>query len=703
VTSENPHGESGRRPNRLAKEKSPYLLQHAYNPVDWYPWGEEAFKKAKEENRPIFLSIGYSTCHWCHVMEKESFENEEIAAYLNANFVAIKVDREERPDVDAIYMSAVQAMGIHGGWPLNLFLTPDRTPFYGGTYFPPDDRYGRPGFMSVLKRIQDIWTNQRDRATDAGAQISEALRKQTGQTGMVVLGPDTLKSGYDQFKKSYDPVNGGFSSKPKFPRAHEIWFLLRQHRRHEDAEGLKMITHTLDAMANGGMYDHLGGGFHRYSTDERWLVPHFEKMLYDQAILARAYLEAYQVTGRERYARVAREIFAYVLRDLRDPKGGFHSAEDADSEGEEGTFYVWRPEEIQQLLGPKPARAFNAYYGVAEPGNFERGTSILHVTRSEDEVAKELGISAVELRKILVEGREKLFQVRARRVRPHLDDKVLTDWNGLMISSFAFGGAVLDEPEYVRAASEAAEFILGTLQRGGRLLHRYREGEPKGLAFLDDYAFFGMGLLDLYEASFDPRWLKESKRLANEAVRLFRDESDGAFMLVGRDGEELITVTKEIYDGAIPSGNSVAATWFLRLGQMTVDKDLQARGMEILRSFSGRVERYPAGYPYFMVALDFSVGPTREIVIAGEAGAEATKKMLRAVRQRYMPDAVLILHEPGEKGKAIQDIVPFVKGQVQQEGRTTAYVCRNYACELPTTELGRFEQLLSGEVSKPAS
>ncbi len=694
-TTEETHGAKGRRPNRLAKEKSPYLLQHANNPVDWYPWGDEAFRSAKDRDVPVFLSIGYSTCHWCHVMERESFESDEVAAYLNENFVAIKVDREERPDVDAIYMSAVQAMTGSGGWPLSVFLNHDGRPFYGGTYFPPDDRYGRPGFLTLLRRIREAWTAQRDKLGASGAQIMEAIRREPAQSPSV-LGPDTLKKGYDLFKSHYDTAYGGFSQAPKFPRAHEISFLLRQMRRREDPEGLAMVTHTLDAMAAGGLHDHLGGGFHRYSTDSQWLVPHFEKMLYDQALMARAYLEAHQVTGREAYAEVAREIFEYVMRDLVDPRGGFHSAEDADSEGEEGKFYVWRPEEIRNLIGSEEGRAFCAHFGVTDAGNFEHAASILHVARGAADVARALSISETELKKILAEGKAKLFVARGRRVRPHRDDKVLTDWNGLMISALAYGGAVLEEPRYTGAAARAADFVLSTLRKDGRLLHRYRDGEAAGLAFLDDYAFFGMGLLDLYEATFEPRWLRESQVLAREMAHLFRDDADGAMTLVGRDGERLILPTKEVYDGAVPSGNSVAAAWLLKLGRLTMDRDLESKGREILRAFSSDVERYPAGFPYFLMALDFSVGPTREIVVSGEREAPATRMMLRALRRRFLPDAVVALHEPGSAGAALRALVPFAKDQIMQDGKTTAYVCRNYACERPTTDPVRFEVLLDG-------
>ncbi|MBI3448689.1 MAG: thioredoxin domain-containing protein [Acidobacteria bacterium] len=685
---------TARKANRLAREKSPYLLQHAFNPVDWYPWGEEAFRTAREKGRPIFLSIGYSTCHWCHVMERESFENEEVAAYLNENFVAIKVDREERPDVDAIYMSAVQAMTGSGGWPLSVFLAHDLKPFYGGTYFPPDDRFGRPGFLSLLHRLRGVWDTQADKIGASGAQILAALEREPRKGAAPELGRDTLARGRDLLAGGFDPQHGGFSGPPKFPRAHEISFLLRQLRRAPDDTTLGMITTTLDAMADGGIHDQLGGGFHRYSTDALWLVPHFEKMLYDQALLSRAYLEAHLVTGRAAYAGVARDIFTYVLRDLRDARGGFHSAEDADSEGEEGLFYVFKPAEIRALLGADAAKAFGAYYGVTDRGNFEGGASILHVDRTVAQAGSAIGADPAAVERILADGRRKLLAARGKRVRPHLDDKVLTDWNGMMISSLAYGSTVLDDPAYARAAAEAADFVLASLQRDGRLLHRYRDGSSDIPAFLDDYACFGQGLLDLYEATLDPRWLAESQRLARDMIRLFRDDADGALTLVGRDGEKLIVATKEIYDGAQPSGNSVAALWLLKLADLTADSDLEARAREIVRAFAADVTRYPAGYPYFLMALDFAVGPTREIVIAGERGAPETKAMLAAIRKRFLPDAVVALHEPGAAGAALEALVPFVKAQAPLGGKSAAYVCRDHACERPTADLSKLEALL---------
>ncbi|HXI03912.1 MAG TPA: thioredoxin domain-containing protein [Candidatus Saccharimonadales bacterium] len=689
-------GTHHRKPNRLAKEKSPYLLQHAYNPVDWYPWGEEAFEAAKERDVPIFLSIGYSTCHWCHVMERESFENDEVADYLNRNFVAIKVDREERPDVDAIYMTAVQAMTGSGGWPLSVWLTHDLKPFYGGTYFPPDDRFGRPGFLGILERIHTAWATQRDKVLASGTQLADAIKESAAAASPAEPGTATLDKGLAIYRESYDAVNGGFGSAPKFPRAHELSFLLRRQRRDGDARTLAMVTHTLDAMAAGGIHDQIGGGFHRYSTDATWLVPHFEKMLYDQAILARAYLEAWQVTGEERYAQVVHDIFTYVLRDLRDPGGAFRSAEDADSEGEEGRFYVWKPAEIAAALGEEKARVFGAFYGVTAAGNFENGASILHAARSEEEVAKELKLSVPDLEKILADGRKKLLEVRSRRVRPHLDDKVLTDWNGLIISSLASAGAALHEPAWTDAAAEAADFIVGRLERKGRLLHRYRDGDASIPGFLDDYAFFGQGLFDLYEATFDARWLAESGRLANEAVRLFRDDHDGAFRMVGGDGEKLLIQSKEIYDGAIPSGNSVAAAWLLRLGDLTGDAKLQEAGRGILRAFGGRVEKYPAGYPYYLMALELAAEPTREIVVAGSSGSAETQRMIDTIRAKFLPDSVVAWNATGAEGEAARKLIPFLHNQVPQEGKATAYVCRNYACDRPTTDPKRLAELLDG-------
>ncbi|MHC4861286.1 MAG: thioredoxin domain-containing protein, partial [Planctomycetota bacterium] len=540
VTPETEHAHT----NRLAKESSPYLLQHAHNPVDWYPWGEEAFEKARKEDKPVFLSIGYSTCHWCHVMERESFENEETAALLNEHFVAIKVDREERPDVDNVYMAAVQALSGHGGWPLSVFLTPEGKPFWGGTYFPPEDRFGRPGFKSVLVQIAGAWREKREEVLEGAERLTQFVADLNVTVKGAALDEKTLANGVDEFASRFDSRRGGFESAPKFPRTHSLSFLLRQHARTGDAQVLAMVEKTLAEMARGGIYDHVGGGFHRYSTDPLWLVPHFEKMLYDQALVARASLEAYQVTGKPVYADLARDVFRYVLRDMTDEKGGFYSAEDADSEGVEGKFYVWTRDEILEVLGEADGELFAKVYDVKADGNFreeasgeETGTNILHLERPLEETAGELGTDAAGLAKRLAPMREKLFAVRERRIHPLKDDKILTDWNGLMIGTLAYAGRTLDEPRYTEAARKAADFLLTTMVSDGRLLHRYRGGQASILAFLDDHAFLTLGLLDLYEATFEERWLAEAKRLAGETIRLFWDESAGGFLFSGKDGE----------------------------------------------------------------------------------------------------------------------------------------------------------------------
>ncbi len=690
----------GRRPNRLSHEKSPYLLQHAYNPVDWYPWGEEAFAKAKQEDKPVFLSVGYSTCYWCHVMEKESFENPAIAKLLNDNFVPIKVDREERPDVDAIYMTAVQAMTGRGGWPMSLFLTPEGQPFWGGTYFPPEDRWGQPGFTSVLQSIAQAWRMQRAQILSSSQSLTQAIGQNVHAPSAGQLTASTLDIAVKQFVEQYDPVSGGFGPAPKFPRSHALSFLLRAWYRSRNPEPLKMVETTLDAMARGGMHDQLGGGFHRYSTDAKWLVPHFEKMLYDQALLARSYLEAYQVTGRSEYAEAARGIFEYVLRDMRDPQGAFYSAEDAGEVGKEGEFYLWTPAQVEQVLGHnKEAALFNRFYDVTPVGNFEHATSILNVPVPTESFAAQEKISVEELHKQLGKSRAKLFAVRSKRARPHRDDKILTDWNGLMIGALAYGARVLDEPRYAQAAMEAANFLLKHLQRESRLLHRYRDGEASVPAFLDDYAFLSSGLSDLYEATFDAPWLAEAKRLTQEMVRLFWDDKQGGFLFSGQHNERLIAQHRELYDGAVPSGNSVAALNLLRLGQWTMDKDLQDRAQRLFEAFSGDVAQAPHAVPQFLIALDFRLGPAQEIVIAGDPAAPETRAMLRAVQQRFLPHAVLALHSSDRTAGAIEALVPFLKEQGPMQGKTTAYVCQNYVCNLPTTDLKKMVSLLERKSS----
>ena len=678
--------------NRLAQESSPYLLQHAHNPVDWYPWGDEAFERAAREDKPVFLSIGYSTCHWCHVMERESFENEDIAAVMNEHFVCIKVDREERPDVDAIYMKAVQAIAGRGGWPLSAWLTHDRKPFLGGTYFPPDDRYGRPGFKSVLLRVSDLWSTRRDELLQQADTLVEHVRARSTALGGAELTAETLQTCVQQHAGAFDAKDGGFGPAPKFPHSFSVSLLLRQATRGNADQILPMVRATLDAMQNGGIHDHLGGGFHRYSTDREWLVPHFEKMLYDQASLAHAYVEAYQVTGEARYADAAHGIFRYVLRDLRDPAGGVHSAEDADSEGEEGKFYVWTPDEIAAVLGADDAALFGEVYEARPEGNFvdeatrtAAGTNILHLTQSVATHAAARDADPAEFAARVGKMRESLLAARAKRIRPHLDDKVLTDWNGLMISAFALGGTALGDAAYTQAARESADFLLTTMRTSGGLLHRYRDGDAGIDGFLTDYAFLANGLIDLHQATQEPRWLEAARDLTREMVARFRT-ADGQFVLAAGRDDELVAETIELYDGDRPSGNSAAIYALLRAGRLTGDGELERLGRESLAAWSGTIEQYPMGYTYGLLALDFELGPTREIVIAGDPADPATQALLRVARQRFVARDLILLHPPGEAGAAARKLSPFIVPQSLVDGKPAAYVCTNHACKAPVTD-----------------
>ena len=681
--------------NKLADETSPYLLQHAHNPMDWYPWSKEAFEIAKTHDKPVFLSIGYSTCHWCHVMERESFDNERIAKIMNEHFVCIKVDREQRPDVDDVYMTVVQMMTSSGGWPLSVFLTPDGKPFYGGTYFPPKDMYGRLGFERLLLTIADAWKNKRPQLIESAGKISETLQSLNEPAGKDKLSTDILQNAYLSLKQIFDETNGGFGGAPKFPQPSYLSFLLRYWHRTKDNDALEMIKATLDAMAKGGIYDHLGGGFHRYTTDSRWLVPHFEKMLYDQALISSVYIQAYQVTDKEDYARVAREIFDYVLRDMKDPDGGFYSAEDADSEGKEGLFYVWEPEENQKLLGVKNAEIFNAYYGVTEKGNFEDGKSILNITQSTEVLAKQFKKDREYIESVLAQARSDLLAHRSKRIRPHRDDKILTGWNGLMISALAYGGVAFGEKKFIIAAEKAAAFVLTTLRHNGRLMRYYRDGKVIQPGFLDDYAFVIMALLDLYEATFDAHWLAEAKELAERMMELFSDRDSGGFYLTGSDTESLIVRTKPGYDGAVPSGNSVAALALLKLGLLTSETRFTESAEEVLNSFSSQISQSPASLSEMLSALDFSIGPTCEMVIAAEPHRADTDKMLRFVQRRYLPNTVVLFHPTGKAGEAIEKIAPFVKCQTAIDNKPTAYVCQNHVCKQPVTEVDMLEQLLA--------
>ena len=619
---------------------------------------------------------------------------------MNVIFVSKTVDREKRPDVDEIYMNAVVMMTGSGGWPLSVFLTPKGKPFYGGTYFPPYDAYGRAGFERVLLSVAEAWKNKRQELIGSAAKMSELLQSPVGSTDKINLSPEILDNAFVSFQNLFDAVNGGFGTAPKFPQPANLSMLLSYWRRTADNQALKMVEKTLDSMAGGGIYDHIGGGFHRYATDAQWLVPHFEKMLYDQALLSKVYLQAYQITKKERYAGVAREIFDYVLRDMKDPAGGFYSAEDADSEGKEGTFYLWDPEQTASVLNEEQARLFNAHYGVTNEGNFEEGKTILNITTSMKQLEKEFQKDRATIENILKTARTRLFKERAKRKRPHRDEKIITAWNGLMISSLAYGGVVLQEEKYIEAARHSAEFILSTLHKNGRLMRYYRDGRVVEKAFLDDYAFTAMGMLDLYEATFDVKWLVEAKSLGNQMIELFADTETGGFFLAGKDGEKLIARTKPGSDGAISSGNSVAALVLLKLGRLSMDQHFTELGGKVLETFSQQLERSPAYSSAMLRALDFRIGPTQEIIIAGNADSPDVKQMLKLIHGKFLPNAVVLLHEPDKADSVLYNTVPFIKNQTAIEGKATAYVCENYVCKKPVNNIGEFENLIAGTAAK---
>ncbi len=693
-TSQDEPREPERR-NRLATEKSPYLLQHAANPVDWYPWGEEAFERARREDKPVFLSIGYSTCHWCHVMEQESFEDPEVAELLNDAFVSIKVDREERPDVDAQYMTVCQMLTGGGGWPLTVALTPERKPFFAGTYFPKDSRGGRIGMLDLVPRLRRAWEERRGDVAESADRIVEALRRAAAVERPGELGEGTLEDAHRLLESRYDDLQGGFGSAPKFPTPHNFLFLLRWWRRTGEERALEMVTESLRAMRRGGIFDQVGFGFHRYSTDARWLLPHFEKMLYDQALHALAYTEAYLVTGDEELARTAREVLDYVLRDLRDPAGGFHTAEDADSEGREGAFYVWGAEELTEVLGPKDAELARRVYNVEERGNFAEeatgrrtGENVLHLRKPLSLLAADLGSSEPELRERLESIRGRLFEARERRPRPLKDDKVLTDWNGLAIGALAFAARSLGEVRYAEAAREAAGFLLRDLRDGeGRLLHRFREGESAIPATADDHAFLAFGLTELYQADFDPRWLEEARRLVEELHERFWDEEAGGYFLSSRDAVDLPVRQKEVYDGAVPSANSVAYGTLLRLARLTADTELEGRAARLEAAFAGDISRAPAAHAMFLTGLDFRLGPVREVVLAGDPTSPGTQAMLEALRRRFLPRTVTLLKSTDPGAPDLSRVAPFTRGHAPVNGRPAAYVCEEFACRRPVTEV----------------
>ena len=671
--------------NRLASETSPYLLQHAHNPVDWFPWGPEAFELARREDRPVLLSVGYSACHWCHVMERESFENDDIAALMNRLFVSIKVDREERPDVDQIYMQAVQSMTGRGGWPMTVFLTPDGVPFYGGTYFPPVDRHGMPAFPRLLQSIADAYHGRRGEVLEAGRQLVETMQQSERLTRSAsALTKEVLVGAYLGLSGEFDERDGGLGQAPKFPQPMAWEAILRVWKRTGDPRALEMLRQTLTRMARGGIYDQLGGGFHRYSVDGQWLVPHFEKMLYDNAQLASLYLHGWLATGEPEYRRVTEETLDYVLREMTHPAGGFYSAQDADSEGVEGKFFVWSPEEIRAVLGDEAlARAALAYWGVDDGPNFE-GHSILFVPREPAEVAQTLGASPDELAARIARARQTLYAHREKRIHPGLDDKVLASWNGLMLSALAEAASALGRPDYLAAAVRNAELLTSAMVRDGRLLRSWKGGQARITGYLEDHAMVGAGLLALYEATFDRRWLDESRRLAEETLRLFWNTERETFFDTGHDQESLVVRPRNIFDNAVPSGTSVTIEWLLRLAIVTGLERYETIALQALRPMADIMQKYPSGFGRYLSALDFHLGPVAEVALVWPPGGERGAALLaETLFRRYQPNRVVVGAAAGAPGAAG---LPLLTDRGAVDGKPTAYVCRRYVCQLPVTE-----------------
>ena len=678
-------------PNHLINETSPYLLQHAHNPVDWYPWGEEAFEKARSENKPILLSIGYSACHWCHVMAHESFENDDIAQLMNEHFVNIKVDREERPDLDQIYMNAVQMMTHHGGWPMTVFLTPDAVPFYGGTYFPPQDRYNIPGFPRVLIGVADAYRERQDDIRDTGTSLINELRRlsETGGSDQPIE-KELLDAAYVGVVRNYDSINGGFGGAPKFPPAMTLEFLLRTYARTGNRDALEMVSYTCRKMASGGMYDQLGGGFHRYSTDAKWLVPHFEKMLYDNALLSRLYLHYFQVSEEQSARAVVEGILDYVLREMTHAEGGFYSTQDADSEGHEGKFFVWDIQEIRDALGETAAARFCDYYNITESGNFE-DRNIPNVTRSLEDLAVANNVSLAELQASLNESKRILFERREKRVKPDRDEKILTAWNGLMMASFAEAGVVLDHPDYTDAARRNAEFVLSNLRRDGSLLRTWKDGTAKFNAYLEDYAFLAEGLLTLFESTGEFRWLREALVLTDRMIEEFWDSDGGGFFFTGKSHESLIVRSKDYFDNATPSGNSVAALLLLRLAALTGRENYQNLASAVLREIGDQARRYPSGFGYALSAADFLLSTPMEVAIVGKDQADITP-LLAETWRRYLPNKVVA---PGFGDSEVAEITPLLANRPLVNGLATAYVCEHFTCKQPVTEVSALADQLS--------
>lgn len=678
-------------PNRLINEKSPYLLQHAYNPVDWYPWGEEAFRIAKDKDKPVFLSIGYSTCHWCHVMEKESFEDEEVASLLNNTFVNIKLDREERPDIDAIYMTVCQMMTGGGGWPLTIVMTPDKKPFFAGTYFPKKSKNNRPGLIDLIRRIDELWKHQREELLKSSEESVNALARQKENFAGGVIPPDIMHSAYSQFLERFDTVNGGFGNAPKFPTPHNFSFLTRYSYYYKNDNALEMTTKTLVEMRKGGIYDQIGGGFHRYSTDRRWLLPHFEKMLYDQALLIIAYTEAFQLTGDFIFRKTVEDTIKYVFRDMWSPEGAFYSAEDADSEGEEGKFYLWTLDEIKNSLG-SDAGLFSVVYNIESGGNFYdpfkngyTGENIPYLKATIEELAVSIGMEETELRKKLLRSVDLLFEIRNKREHPHKDDKILTDWNGLLLAALAKAYKVFNHREYLDAAIKCAEFLYAKMTLpDGSLLHRYRDGVAGIDGMLEDYAFVIWGLLELYETEFNSEYLVRAKKLSDIVINNFRDEEIGGFYFTSADSEKLIVRQKEVYDGAIPSGNSVMIQNLFLLSRYTGDFHYADEMLSAINAFSGVVGNSPSGFSQFISGVMVSENPFYELVIVGNQASDEARRIIREIHAQFLPHVVVLFKDVNDSSKSLSKIAPFTDDMIMIDGQMTFYLCKDSACQLPT-------------------
>ncbi|MFL0247856.1 thioredoxin domain-containing protein [Candidatus Clostridium stratigraminis] len=674
MVTENKH----KTTNKLINEKSPYLLQHAHNPVDWYPWGEEAFSRAVSEDKPIFLSIGYSTCHWCHVMERESFEDGEVAEVLNKYFISIKVDKEERPDIDSIYMSVCQTLTGSGGWPMSIIMTSDKKPFYAGTYFPKTSKYGRPGLMDVLYSVEEAWRTRKDDLINSSKTIVDAVAKSEYIKNKEKLSEDTLKKCYRELRSSFDPSFGGFGDSPKFPIPHNLLYLLRYNYIFGEKESLEIVERTLESMYKGGIFDHIGFGFSRYSVDRKWLVPHFEKMLYDNALLAMAYMETFNATKKEFYKEAAEKIFTYILRDMTSPEGGFFSAEDADSEGIEGKFYLWDKNEVINILGYEDGNLFCKYYNITLDGNFEKKNipNLIYMDLHDIENDKILKNKLENLR-------AKLFEEREKRIHPHKDDKILTSWNGLLIAALSYGGRVIKNNNYIEAAIKAVKFIFkNSVREDGRLLARYRDGEAAYLGYLEDYAFLIWGLIELYESTFETEYLSKALELNSEMLRLFSDEK-GGFFLYGVDSEELIIRPKEIYDGALPSGNSVAAYNLIRLARITGDSTLEEEAQKVFDIFAGTITNNPSSYSLALIAFMFNFKDTMEIIIAGDKIGFETQKYINIINEKYLPFSTLLLNDEMEKSL---EIFRSLEDRKMLDNKTTVYICQNFTCGIPIND-----------------